>query len=876
MVRPYLLSVFSKLASRNRHNTIWAFPDIDVPDRSSTPKPSKPTSKPKSKSKSKPIDPLKPQHEGGISKKAKKKNVRFRSRVSFYSDDAEYNDDASDACTESSSGDDSKEADNEVLIDGKETTGEGLYEALQKNLRALRKDVTRKSNALRSAGKFDMTGYRAYVEAAEDKTAEAAHKAGLDGTYYIRQTRKLGAIARPYQPNLCYINASIQALAATRFAHFVKRPDQLAPVLSDGHGLLPVTDRIRDAFRSINQWYDTGFEGSLNARVATGRVYLTPTPDTLGLNRLPFLDPFTGDTPMCDVMEFLEELSDTLNQEYVNERQLFDNVADGSGWVEYRNPIQAEQVTKTSCLMCGYTYVQQETGREMAWVGALFKPHVDYNPDGSAVITVGETLDHFTRVALVETEACISCNLIDSYDIYRRARRHVRARERKEKATESGVSAGTTAELVEIDNRLVVIEKGLRHKLTNQKIPVDPNGRLPGIHMRSEAMTPRAPQSRTRAISHLPDTVILGYDIVDPASRNKNRTQLDIPQELAFAPWTVDTTAGNHSRDPLQPLRPPTSKFNDGIEYECRAIVYHNGGDTNSGHYYTDRLPWIPRPEDVTAGTDSKQPYEWWFCNEALTDIFADDQPFPYLSGAKQQEVLVVYERIMDPADKADIIQPDSFDEFDYHREYPFSEYGIPPGEVKLINKEKEALDKARLVASSVDLSSILSAITLRASKRVRVDEEEYRDIAIPSIEGTRPPKRVRVCENRIRSRGIRSAGSMDHETEKQRRKAMADLHDPTRIALPRTLADQEKKKKWRMGGSYGGHSFDIRPTSDTMRELIELEAEVERDRRKAMASLDGSGRIESSSNPANTDTIKQRRRGCIDEWNFNELEKTK
>ncbi|KAF3109444.1 hypothetical protein TWF706_001316, partial [Orbilia oligospora] len=498
----------------------------------------------------------------------------------------------------------------------------------------------------------------------------------------------------------------------------------------------------------------------------------------------------------------------SLDDEYLGELQTFHDLG-ASGWVNYQNPTTCTQATKVSCLICGYTYVEEISRVDLA-----------------------HTLDHFTRIALVESEACISCNLIDLYKINKRAQRLLKASAKGETDATSETSKKISADIIEIDRRLLAIEQGLRRKLTNDRIPVDDNGRLRGINMRSEAMTPRSPRSETQAISRLPNTIILGYNIVHSDTMKKNRTQLKIPQVLSFASWTADITDGNHSRDPLRPLRPKGSKYNDGIEFECRAISYHHGETTNSGHYFTDRLPWIPNPRDVAAGAAPREPYEWWFCNEYITDMFAADQPFPRPSGAKEQEVLVVYERIMDPADKAAIILPsaDTTRLFDFNREYQFSEYSIPAGGPVVFKNEQnmEGKSSPRLDLSKwTKITGFFGGVGTRSSKRVRVHDYENEDISISSaveIMETRPPKRARVAKHEVGAGwGLRSTRGAGHEpnVERERRKAMENLHDSSLIRHPEVLADFEQKKKWRMGGSHGG-DFIIPPSPDASNSSID------------------------------------------------------
>ncbi|KAF3145805.1 hypothetical protein TWF594_003790 [Orbilia oligospora] len=675
---------------------------------------------------------------------------------------------------------------------------------------------------------FSWRSWSSIIWSNSDPVNEAIFKSKLTIADYSRLTKKIGAIARPATVNLCYLNAGIQALAATRFVHFVDRTDQITPIAGGGHGLVPITERIANAFRSVNQWYHAGFSGSLANRVAAGRVHQTPMPDTIGMGMLPFIDTASGFTPMCDITEFLDSIIGSLDDEYLGELQTFHDLG-ASGWVNYQNPTTCTQATKVSCLICGYTYVEEIS---RVWIGALYKPHVDSNVDGTHTVDLAHTLDHFTRIALVESEACISCNLIDLYKINKRAQRLLKASAKGETDATSETSKKISADIIEIDRRLLAIEQGLRRKLTNDRIPVDDNGRLRGINMRSEAMTPRSPRSETQAISRLPNTIILGYNIVHSDTMKKNRTQLKIPQVLSFASWTADITDGNHSRDPLRPLRPKGSKYNDGIEFECRAISYHHGETTNSGHYFTDRLPWIPNPRDVAAGAAPREPYEWWFCNEYITDMFAADQPFPRPSGAKEQEVLVVYERIMDPADKAAIILPsaDTTRLFDFNREYQFSEYSIPAGGPVVFKNEQnmEGKSSPRLDLSKwTKITGFFGGVGTRSSKRVRVHDYENEDISISSaveIMETRPPKRARVAKHEVGAGwGLRSTRGAGHEpnVERERRKAMENLHDSSLIRHPEVLADFEQKKKWRMGGSHGG-DFIIPPSPDASNSSID------------------------------------------------------
>ncbi|KAK6512111.1 hypothetical protein TWF481_001006 [Arthrobotrys musiformis] len=646
-----------------------------------------------------------------------------------------------------------------------------------------------------------------YVLTTDDPASEALFKSALQNADYSRLTRKIGAIACPYRPNLCYINAGTQALAATGFVHYITRPDQLHPIIG-AHDITPITKRFASAFKNINQWYSAGFDGNLASRIGTGRVDITPDPVDIALGMPPFYIPETGFTPMCDITEFLDNIVASFDNEYANEMINFMGTGAGAeGFVPYTNPIMGSQTTKIACLICGYTYVEQDL---RPWVGALQKPQRDWNYDGRFHVSLEDTLNHFTRVTVVENEHCISCNLIDVYKILKKAHE---AQEKDVKAAatpEEAAAAGP--DIPEIDRRLKAVENTLRRKLTNHRIYVDDMGRVAGIPMRAEAVTPLSRLSKTQAISDLPNTVILGYNLVKGLTSVKNRTLLTIPPTITFAPWTADMRDGGHSLDPLLPLRPPSSKFNDGIEYQCRAISYHNGTTVNSGHFYTDRLPWIPSNDDLASGKDSKQPYEWWLCNESYTDMFVADQPFPRPCGAKEQEVLVVYERIMDPADKAAMPPIPKTHTLNYDREYHFSEFGVPgtDGAVVFKNKEGEAWSSVSTKISAIDLTGItgtLSAVGMRSSKRVRVyDDEDGRLVIHPLLKmDKRPSKRMKVVDPSSMT-GLRSA-----KPNKEIIKAMGNLHNPALIVHPKVLADKEQKKKWRMGGSYGGN-FIIPP----------------------------------------------------------------
>ncbi|RVD86553.1 uncharacterized protein DFL_004822 [Arthrobotrys flagrans] len=840
---------FSKWKRRHKHKGLRSCPgtNTDIPDVLS--KSNQPDSEwvRTLKPKLKPIHPLGPHQNNRISKKSKKDYPRLLSNVAFFGGISEPNEETKgwSECTEIG---------RHVIMNNSSMVKRGSYERGQKIPSALRVGGSScdGSSDGSGGGSGDTSGggsggspgdgssggpsgssgdrsglsitpwgdWARMVWTSADPVNEALFRSNLKAADYSRLNRKIGAIAHSACVNLCYLNAGIQALAATRFVHFVDRGDQLAPISGDGHGLLQITERIRDAFRGVNKWCDAGFGGSLATRVLAGRVHQTPVPQTIGMGMPPFLDPSTGFTPMCDMMEFLDSIIGSLNEEYFTELETFRDWG-ASGWVNHQNPTAGMQATKISCLICGYTYVEQNS---RVWIGALHKPFAENNAHGRHAVSVPHSLDHFTRVALVESEACISCNLIDLYKINRRARRHLRANAKKEVVAGGEASKGTLPDMLEIDRRLLAIEQALRRKLTNDRIPVDENGRLRGINMRSEAVTPRSPRSETQAISRLPDTIILGFNIVQSETTKKNRTQLKIPQVLSFAPWTADMTDGNHSRDPLRPLRPKDSRFNDGIEFECRAISYHRGEDTNGGHYFTDRMPWIPNPRDVAAGKDTNQPYEWWFCNEYLTDMFPADQPFPRPSGAKEQEVLVVYERIMNPADKAAIIPASRVPRFDYNREYHFSEYPIPAGPPVVFKNEQKALDDRPLIDWSkwtkFTVTGLFSAVGTRSSKRVRVCDDEDGNLIIQSMADTRPSKRARVSEYEAGGRGVRSTGRTGPEVEKQRRKTLERLHDSNLIRNPKALADPEKKRKWRMGGSHGGHF--IIPPADTSASSIE------------------------------------------------------
>ncbi|EPS39256.1 hypothetical protein H072_6973 [Dactylellina haptotyla CBS 200.50] len=491
---------------------------------------------------------------------------------------------------------------------------------------------------------------------------EATWQARLDNTKFSRRMPKIGSLARPGVTNLCYINATLQALAATRFPHFISRDRQC-----DDDMYLNAHDALSGVFEGVNQWYNDGFGGALYDRVKKGRLTLTPKPPDLDLDKYPFTD--DGETPQCDVKEFLESLHEVLETEKEIEKQGFLSQGhDKDGWINHESPLVGEQTTKVACLRCGYTYMETE---ERTWIGGIMKPFTD-GQDGPRITDLEDTLDHFTRVRLTEDKSCVACDLTDLHELYTRASATAQAACAKE--TGDG-STTAPANLAAINKRIAIINQALRHKARNETIPVDNRGAVTGLEMRGADARSKTYHSETKAISKLPNTLVLGYDIIDQVdyyTRKKNKMHLTIPPVLIIAPWTVDTSGSNFQRDPLLPLRPSDSTFMDGVEYVCRAIIYHQGDGTNSGHYFTDRLPWMSKD----LGKDPHPPYEWWTCNEVVTDMFADDQPFPAPSAGKEQEAMVIYERILDPKDKPGVT-PRASDTLDYYRKYRFSEVGL-------------------------------------------------------------------------------------------------------------------------------------------------------------------------------------------------------
>ncbi|KAF3930553.1 hypothetical protein ABW19_dt0203124 [Dactylella cylindrospora] len=174
--------------------------------------------------------------------------------------------------------------------------------------------------------------------------------------------------------------------------------------------------------------------------------------------------------------------------------------------------------------------------------------------------------------------------------------------------------------------------------------------------------TPQTTFSFSQAISSLPKVLILNYDIVSSVKvrhedgtvegeLKENYMNLKIPPVISFAPYTADHDNQDVEWNSLKRIRPDGSTFKAGEEYQCRSIVYHQdyGSGGTFGHYIADRLPWVP------IEGEKKQPYEWWGCNEGWTDMFIRDQPFPQPHRKKGAEVLVIYERIDDEAERVEL-----------------------------------------------------------------------------------------------------------------------------------------------------------------------------------------------------------------------------
>ncbi|EWC48596.1 hypothetical protein DRE_01818 [Drechslerella stenobrocha 248] len=497
-------------------------------------------------------------------------------------------------------------------------------------LHALRRDIHAETSTKDLGRRLADVIFRGYGEDEEDDKGEKDDKGRDDdkdkdkkeaeprverlaADLHTRRYNKIGGIALPGHPNLCYLNATIQALAATRFPFHLQRATQDAFGLSQ---MLPLHSKLIRTINAINQVFSRRFKGSLEKRIASGRVTRALRPEDLNLGY-----PFASDEGgggggggadgasvergkyrQQDVRDLVDALWGTLREEIANMPKLH------RGWDE-RMTVQL--VVERICMRCGH--LTMESVRK-PYIGDLQKPFAEGldRLNKNWTIEVERTLEHFASTKTDLTRPCISCALHDLRDIHTRARHNLKSRARRERAATGYVSAQTATALKDISAQTALVNAELQYKHRTGLLPLTATGIVFGVGMSPHQQHPRALHSIVTEIGTLPTTVLLSYDLVRLSRAHgavKNTMHLNVPPVLNFRPYFADKTAGAHVN----------------ANYECRAIVTHFGKDLATGRYYCQRQPWVKGESDES----KHQGHQWWLCDEARTDAFAEVEDWP-------------------------------------------------------------------------------------------------------------------------------------------------------------------------------------------------------------------------------------------------------
>ncbi|KAK6350198.1 hypothetical protein TWF696_006437 [Orbilia brochopaga] len=414
---------------------------------------------------------------------------------------------------------------------------------------------------------------------------------------------------------LCYINAALQALAATSYVDWIAKN-----MPADGAAEKPLTDTIHKTFQFLNTYY-------LYKDWPKGTTMVTPSPTDLDLAD------FEG--RQQSAVELIERLHLRLLRE-----------SEGT-----ENPLEGRMVQRVACLGCGHI-----SWSEAEWTTLrLEKPHVKAR---GQTISLAGCLEFHRRVGPREGEGitCWRCVTIATRNILSRAlkRRHA--------------DSLSVERIIELRRRLGVADNALKNrtygnddiqkdlKLVHRKPPY-PHG-LPKVLTaaeRKEVMDAYYQElkevsiryfpcwSEAQAISKLPRILVLEFPnvagfiapgkVFDPFKappKNKNTVKYLPTQNF----WRF-LLGDEREASPVLRIRPKDGDDDDGgnkdvettkdegrkgeessdpaktLMYDLRAVLIHRGEDMGKGHWVTYRREW----QDPASTKEE----EWWLCNEHST-----------------------------------------------------------------------------------------------------------------------------------------------------------------------------------------------------------------------------------------------------------------
>ncbi|KAK6333444.1 hypothetical protein TWF718_011255 [Orbilia javanica] len=428
-------------------------------------------------------------------------------------------------------------------------------------------------------------------------------------------------IEHPEVTNLCYVNAALQALAATSYPEWVKTAT-LADYTSDPSkgDLVNLVDGI---FDQLNRF--------TTKKYMTRATVKTPTADELCV-------PDLGQEQHCSV-ELIVRVNDLIRQNT--------NIPD------YKNLFEVESLARRNCLDCGNVWTQVEQF-----------PSLQLNKPLKKAGTVTASLEWCRRIEHWRTGGCKRCRALAIRKILRRALKN---------SKRDGTSA---ANKKTIRDRIRFLEQSLQNHTINTLTEAEEKN----LGLARRASYPRRPQkaagmtakdykilqdayqdelkrrtinydsdwAQTHEITNLPDILIMEFANVPSYSAQgrpiKLKTRvtfdpsIDLTDYVAGPNRNVDTGSFN------LPIRITLDDANPKVPmFELRSILVHQGVDFRAGHWYCYRREW----KDPTNPLSE----QWWYCDEASTlrvskqDIFKATREDPRATRPGQIYALI-YEKV--------------------------------------------------------------------------------------------------------------------------------------------------------------------------------------------------------------------------------------
>lgn len=270
-----------------------------------------------------------------------------------------------------------------------------------------------------------------------------------------------------------------------------------------------------------------------------------------------------------------------------------DSATNGSGTMQFRNPLEGLIAQRVGCTSCGYS-----EGLSMIPFNCLTVPLGRARESG-----IAECLDEYTNLEEIEGVECGRCTLLKTKALFSKLK------ERNQDSPDSAVYKNVSERLAFITEALE--DDDYTEKTLSQKCMITSKNRVSSVKTR-QAVIARPPKS---LVVHFNRSVF--NELTGELS--KNTAQVRFPKTLDLGPWCLgssgaikDTVTEEWLLNPSEPMiasSRSTSRVHGPI-YELRAVVTHYGRHEN-GHYICyKKHPVLSHQEDDDSEAPIKQ--QWW------------------------------------------------------------------------------------------------------------------------------------------------------------------------------------------------------------------------------------------------------------------------